>query len=222
MSWSIPDEPIQKDCVMKAIYGIKAGGDKQSNEELLFTAGKNVEHKGAEVIVLGCTEIPLAFNPQRASVPVINATRLLAEAAIREYFREEKKNWMPERPAVEPLGHQAVGNRRLAGQKQPADARGILLRIVKGRTVDKSLRIEDHNVGHATQAQVARSGNRRMSAGRPVGCESPGPAEHPLAERVKADFPGERAETPRVGHDAGLRTSVLPSDAVATQGIVIA
>ncbi len=87
-----PDEPIQKDCVMKAIYGIKAGGDKQSNEELLFTAGKNVERKGAEVIVLGCTEIPLAFNPQRASVPVINATRVLAEAAIREYFREEKKN----------------------------------------------------------------------------------------------------------------------------------
>jgi len=85
-----PDEPLQNDCVMKAIYGIKAGMDKQTSEELLFAAGKNVEQKGAEVIVLGCTEIPLAFNPKRASVPVINATRGLAEAAIREYFQTAK------------------------------------------------------------------------------------------------------------------------------------
>lgn len=75
---------------MKAVYGIKAGSDKQASEELLFTAAENVEGKGAEVIVLGCTEIPLAFNPKRAAVPVINATRVLAEAAIREFFRQEK------------------------------------------------------------------------------------------------------------------------------------
>jgi len=90
MTLVYPDEPIQNDCVMKAVYGIKAGVDKQTSEELLFTAGQNVEQKGAQVIVLGCTEIPLAFNPKRASVPVINATRVLAEAAIREFFRGEK------------------------------------------------------------------------------------------------------------------------------------
>lgn len=90
LSLVYPDEPIQNDCVMKAVYGIKAGMDRQTSEDLLFTAGKNVEQKGAEVIVLGCTEIPLAFNPKRASVPVINATRVLAEAAIREFFREQK------------------------------------------------------------------------------------------------------------------------------------
>lgn len=90
MTLVYPDERIQNDCVMKAVYGIKAGADKQTSEELLFAAGQNVERKGAQVIVLGCTEIPLAFNPQRASVPVINATRVLAEAAIREFFREQK------------------------------------------------------------------------------------------------------------------------------------
>lgn len=85
-----PDARVQKDCVMKALYGpagIKAGGDKQANEDLLFTAGRDVERRGAQVIVLGCTEIPLAFNPKRASVPVVNATRVLAEAAIREFFQ---------------------------------------------------------------------------------------------------------------------------------------
>jgi aspartate racemase len=80
-----PEPGMQEACVMKAVYGIKAGGDKKESEDLLYTAGKSLEEKGAQVIVLGCTEIPLAFNPQRATVPVVNATRVLAEAAIREY-----------------------------------------------------------------------------------------------------------------------------------------
>ena len=83
-----PDAVVQENYVMKAVYGtdgIKAGGDKKKSEELLYFAGKHVEEKGAQVIVLGCTEIPLAFNAQRTSVPVVNATRVLAEAAIREY-----------------------------------------------------------------------------------------------------------------------------------------
>jgi aspartate racemase len=82
-----PDESIQSECVMKAVYGIKAGRDKQTAEDLLFAAGASLERQGAQVIVLGCTEIPLAFNPKRASVPVVNATQVLAEAAIREYER---------------------------------------------------------------------------------------------------------------------------------------
>jgi len=87
LSMVYPDDSILTDCVMKAIYGIKAGQDRQVSEDLLYTAGENVARKGAELIVLGCTEIPLAFNPKRASKPVVNATRVLAEAAIREYFR---------------------------------------------------------------------------------------------------------------------------------------
>ncbi len=85
-----PEAALQRDCVMKAVYGIKAGVDRQVSEDLLFKAGRDVERKGAQAIVLGCTEIPLAFNPKRASVPVVNATRVLAEAAIREFFRVKK------------------------------------------------------------------------------------------------------------------------------------
>jgi len=84
-----PEEPVQNDCVMKATYAIKAaGGDKRTSEELLCAAGRSLEVRGAQVIVLGCTEIPLAFNPQRSAVPVVNATRVLAEAAIREFNRK--------------------------------------------------------------------------------------------------------------------------------------
>jgi aspartate racemase len=85
-----PDDSIQASCVMRAVSGIKAGGDKREQTDLLCVAGRDVEARGAQIIVLGCTEIPLAFDAQRADVPVVNATRVLAEAAIREYRRLEK------------------------------------------------------------------------------------------------------------------------------------
>lgn len=82
----LPVDEIQTDKIMKAIYGIKAGTDKKICEDLLTEAGNHVIKKGAKLIVLGCTEIPLAFNPKRVSVPVVNATEVLAKAAIRMYY----------------------------------------------------------------------------------------------------------------------------------------
>ncbi len=80
-----PDDGIINEKVMKAIYGIKSGVDRQISEDLLAEAGQNVIDKGAELIILGCTEIPLAFNPDRVNVPVVNATKVLAEKAIKMY-----------------------------------------------------------------------------------------------------------------------------------------
>jgi aspartate racemase len=81
----IPDESVETEYVMKAIMKIKTGKDGKESEDLLAAAGAHLEAKGAQVLVLGCTEIPLAFNPNRAQVPVVNATRVLAEAAIRTF-----------------------------------------------------------------------------------------------------------------------------------------
>ncbi len=83
----VPVEAVENDYVMKAIGLIKAGNTGKESEDLLAFAGAHLEAKGAQVLVLGCTETPLAFNPERAKVPVINATRVFAEAAIRT-FRE--------------------------------------------------------------------------------------------------------------------------------------
>jgi len=41
---------------------------------------------GAELIILGCTEIPLAFNKSRVQIPVVSATRVLAEKAVKMYY----------------------------------------------------------------------------------------------------------------------------------------
>jgi len=81
----VPDDDIEEKNVAQAVLGIKAGVDRKISEDLLAVAGKNVVDKGAQVIVLGCTEIPLAFNPDRVNVPVVNATKVLAETAIRMY-----------------------------------------------------------------------------------------------------------------------------------------
>ncbi len=81
----VPDDDVETRCVMGVIYDIKAGRNRNRSEDLLAKAGRHLEKKGAQLILLGCTEIPLAFNPERAHVPVVNATRVLAEAAIRKY-----------------------------------------------------------------------------------------------------------------------------------------
>ena len=81
----LPDKEIVEKKVMKAVFGIKSGADKAIPEDLLAEAGRHLVDKGAEVIILGCTEIPLAFNPGRVSVPVIDATRVLAERSIQMY-----------------------------------------------------------------------------------------------------------------------------------------
>lgn len=70
---------------MDAVYSIKSGGSKQTQAALLAKAANELIARGADVIVLGCTEIPLAFDVKRSRVPVMNATQVLARAAIREH-----------------------------------------------------------------------------------------------------------------------------------------
>lgn len=81
----LPDETMQQCCVMDAVYSIKSGGSKQKQADLLARAGDDLMRRGADVVVLGCTEIPLAFDVKRSRVPVVNATQVLARAVIREY-----------------------------------------------------------------------------------------------------------------------------------------
>ncbi|MDT8401083.1 MAG: amino acid racemase [Bacteroidales bacterium] len=87
-----PIDSIEINIVMKAVYGIKAKTDPQLNEDLLAIAGQHLADRGAEVIVLGCTEIPLAYNPDRVELPVVNATRVLAERAVESYQERREAN----------------------------------------------------------------------------------------------------------------------------------
>lgn len=80
-----PNDDEQEALVMKAIYGeqgIKAGFKDVPNQ-LLAQAAMCLETRGAQAIVAGCTEIPLVMTDTDVSVPFINPTQILAQAAVR-------------------------------------------------------------------------------------------------------------------------------------------
>ncbi len=86
----LPPFPLQTGKIHPAIYdpiyGIKACGlateQAQANLQEGIAALKTA---GAEAIILGCTELPLAFaTPTAAGLPLIDPTRILARALIRE------------------------------------------------------------------------------------------------------------------------------------------
>jgi aspartate racemase len=72
--------------VQPAIYLIKIHGKSSKKaRESLHIAINNLKQKGAEAIILGCTEIPLAITETEIdSMIVIDPTTILARALIRE------------------------------------------------------------------------------------------------------------------------------------------
>jgi aspartate racemase len=76
-----PNEEDQQE-IQAGIAQVKAGTHKRSTQETFQSIGKRLVEAGAEAIILGCTEIPLAFDPNEVIYPSLNSTRILAEAAV--------------------------------------------------------------------------------------------------------------------------------------------
>lgn len=78
----VPDAAGQQ-AVMDVIYkGVKAGN--MDIDLGGFTAAMDdLTARGAEVLVLGCTELPVAFDAFGIDRPAIDPTQVLAEAAVR-------------------------------------------------------------------------------------------------------------------------------------------
>lgn len=74
--------PADQDAVMEAISRIKRG-DLQGARAPLQAVGRWLQEAGAEAIIEGCTEIPLVLRDGDVDVPLVDATRVLAEAAVR-------------------------------------------------------------------------------------------------------------------------------------------
>ena len=86
----VPDEAMQVELVHPAIYhplhGVKAtGAPTERARRDLLTAVATLRARGAQAIILGCTEMPLAIpEGQVDGLPTIDPTRILARALIRE------------------------------------------------------------------------------------------------------------------------------------------
>jgi len=65
------------------IVSIKAASVQSATRRRAVAVGSALVARGAEALVLGCTELPLALTQADYQVPVIDATRALAEALVR-------------------------------------------------------------------------------------------------------------------------------------------
>ncbi|MDQ2786223.1 MAG: amino acid racemase [Chloroflexota bacterium] len=79
----VPNDDLQERVVMGAIHRVKAGKTGQDTTNMLAEAAVSLVEQGAEALIAGCTELPLVFRDGDASVPVIDPTRVLAEAIVR-------------------------------------------------------------------------------------------------------------------------------------------
>ncbi|MDP2792167.1 MAG: amino acid racemase [Rectinemataceae bacterium] len=80
-----PDEEEQMALVMEAIYGkegIKAGNRGEYPRSLLVKAAASLAKKGADAIVAGCTEVPLALSQEALDLPLVDPMIILAKALI--------------------------------------------------------------------------------------------------------------------------------------------
>lgn len=77
----VPDAQDQER-IQEGIFQIKAGSYDGARQGTFESIGSKLAAAGAAAIILGCTEIPLGFHVHRVDYPVVNATRVLAQAAV--------------------------------------------------------------------------------------------------------------------------------------------
>jgi aspartate racemase len=68
--------------IQAAIGQIKAGAQNRGTKEIFQFIGMRLIEAGAQAVILGCTEVPLVFEPNEVTYPSMNSTRILAEAAV--------------------------------------------------------------------------------------------------------------------------------------------
>ena len=81
LAWLLPTADEMDTLVMPGIEAMTAG-DMAASTALLQRAAGALAGRGAEALLLGCTEIPLVLNDTNAPVPVVDATAALARRSV--------------------------------------------------------------------------------------------------------------------------------------------
>lgn len=98
-----PDDEMQTQVIHTAVYdpdyGIKARGYATEKARAALQSGVRALHQlGAEAIILGCTEMPLALTePCLDGLTLVDATWVLARALVREADRERLRPFIANR-----------------------------------------------------------------------------------------------------------------------------
>jgi len=78
----IPSEQDQEG-VVSVIYSVKAGDKGPEVRARIRKVAEHLAQAGAELLFTGCTELPLVLQDGDVSVPVLDPTQILAQAAVR-------------------------------------------------------------------------------------------------------------------------------------------
>lgn len=78
---TVSPSDTDQDGLMQAIYAVKAG-DMSKSSTAAIRIGQKLVAAGAEAIIAGCTEIPLVVRAGDLSIPIIDATEVLARQTV--------------------------------------------------------------------------------------------------------------------------------------------
>lgn len=86
----VAPEENEQACITKVILEIMSG--KKSNKMLngLIEITQELRKKGADAIILGCTDLPLILNEENTGIGFLNTSQIIAESAIKKSFRGER------------------------------------------------------------------------------------------------------------------------------------
>ena len=73
----LPDNYYQDEC-MKGIFSIKEDSEISDPAVTLASVANHLIDMGAEIIIAGCTEIPLVLEDKDLEVPLVSSTEVLA------------------------------------------------------------------------------------------------------------------------------------------------
>jgi aspartate racemase len=76
--------PPEQDKIMDLIYMVKSGILSEEMKSQIMKISEEQIKKGAQVIIAGCTEIPLILKNEDVKIPVIDPTNILAKRAVKE------------------------------------------------------------------------------------------------------------------------------------------
>ncbi len=95
----IPEEPVRERLNAAILDELCLGIFNTSTTDLFLRAIDDLKSRGAECVILGCTEIPLIVTPENSALPPLDSTRLLAKYAVLEAINERpidmKSGWLP-------------------------------------------------------------------------------------------------------------------------------
>jgi aspartate racemase len=84
----IPEEPVRDQLNAAILDELCLGIFNTNTTDLFLSAIDDLKSRGAQCVILGCTEIPLIVTPENSALPTLDSTRLLAKYAVLEAISE--------------------------------------------------------------------------------------------------------------------------------------